>query len=123
MRSSSGASHFLETTKTPKSQVQVTSLRPLGAFATWATVVLVRDKGMDETGAAITLGVVTLLAGATGTFGGGWLADRVAARRHNGYFIVCAVSTLAGIVPTLMVLIADSPLHPEDKEGNNLTYD
>src|SRR5207237_8745213 len=51
----------------------------LGAFATWATVVLVRDKGMNETSAAVTLGVVTLLAGATGTFGGGWLADRVAA--------------------------------------------
>ena len=79
----------------------------LGAFATWAIVVLVRDKGMDETSANITLGVITLLAGATGTFGGGWLADRVAARRHNAYFLVCAVSTLAGIVPTLGVLVAD----------------
>src|SRR2546423_1596322 len=82
---------------------------PLGACATWATVVLVRDKGMNETSAAVTLGVVTLLAGATGTFGGGWLADRVAARRHNGYFLVCAVSTLVGIVPTLLVLISDDP--------------
>src|SRR2546423_1188726 len=81
----------------------------LGAFATWATVVLVRDKGMNETSAAVTLGVVTLLAGAAGTFGGGWLADRVAARRHNGYFLVCAISTLVGIVPTLLVLIADDP--------------
>src|SRR5205085_379823 len=73
----------------------------LGAFATWAIVVLVRDKGMSQTSANITLGVVTLLAGAAGTFGGGWIADRVAARRHNGYFLVCAVSTLVGIVPTL----------------------
>ncbi|HZT60617.1 MAG TPA: MFS transporter [Pyrinomonadaceae bacterium] len=81
----------------------------LGAFATWAIVVLVRDKGMSQTGANITLGVVTLLAGAAGTFGGGWVADRVAARRHNGYFLVCAVSTLAGIAPTLAVLIADDP--------------
>jgi hypothetical protein len=81
----------------------------LGAFATWAIVVLVRDKGMSQTNANITLGVVTLLAGATGTFGGGWLADRVAARRHNGYFLVCAVSTLVGVVPTLAVLIADDP--------------
>ncbi|HST53558.1 MAG TPA: MFS transporter [Pyrinomonadaceae bacterium] len=81
----------------------------LGAFATWAIIVLVRDKGMTQTGANITLGVVTLLAGATGTFGGGWIADRVAARRHNGYFLVCAVSTLVGVVPTLMVLIADDP--------------
>jgi predicted MFS family arabinose efflux permease len=81
----------------------------LGAFATWAIIVLVRDKGMSQTSANITLGVVTLLAGAAGTFGGGWIADRVAARRHNGYFLVCAVSTLVGVVPTLLVLIADDP--------------
>lgn len=81
----------------------------LGAFATWAIVVLVRDKGMSQTGANVTLGVVTLLAGAAGTFGGGWIADRVAARRHNGYFLVCAVSTLVGIIPTLFVLIANDP--------------
>ena len=81
----------------------------LGAFATWAIVVLVRDKGMSQTNANVTLGVVTLLAGAAGTFGGGWLSDRVAARRHNAYFLVCAVSTLLGVVPTLLVLVADDP--------------
>jgi MFS family permease len=79
----------------------------LGAFATWAVVVLVRDKGMTQTGANITLGVVTLIAGAAGTFGGGWIADRFAARRRNAYFLVCAVSTLLGIVPTLIVIVAD----------------
>ena len=78
----------------------------LGAFATWATVLLVRDKGMSETSAAITLGVVVLLAGAAGTFGGGWIADRVAAKRRNAYFLVCAVSTLLGILPTAVGLIA-----------------
>jgi MFS family permease len=81
----------------------------LGAFATWATVVLVRDKGMSETSAAVTLGVITLLAGAAGAFGGGWVADRAAERRHNAYFLVCAVSTLAGIFPTLAVLVAQDP--------------
>jgi hypothetical protein len=69
----------------------------------------VRDKGMSQTGANVTLGVVTLLAGAAGTFGGGWLSDRVAARRHNAYFLVCAVSTLLGVLPTLLVLVADDP--------------
>ena len=81
----------------------------LGAMATWATVVMERDKGMSAASAAITLGVVSLLAGATGTFGGGWLAVRVKAYRHNAYFLVCAVSTLLGIVPTVAVLVADSP--------------
>ena len=79
----------------------------LGAFATWATVLLVRDKGMTKTSAAITLGIVTLLGGAVGTFGGGWLADRLAAKRRNAYFLVCAVSTLIGIAPTLLALVSD----------------
>ena len=79
----------------------------LGAFATWATVLMVEDKGMSKKNAAITLGVVTLLGGAAGTFGGGWLADRIAARRHNAYFLVCAVSTLIGIAPTMMALVSN----------------
>jgi MFS family permease len=79
----------------------------LGAFATWATTLLERDKGMSAANAAVTLGIVTLLGGAAGTFGGGWVADRVAARRRNAYFLVCATSTLIGIGPTLVALIAD----------------
>ncbi len=78
----------------------------LGAFATWATVLLVEDKGMTETKAAITLGIVVLLGGATGTFGGGWLSDRIARRKRNAYFLVCAVSTLLGVVPTLLALVS-----------------
>jgi MFS family permease len=81
----------------------------LGSLATWATVVMARDKGMDPTNADITLGLITLFGGAAGTFGGGWVADRVAARRHNAYFLVCAVSTLVAVAPTVMVLIADDP--------------
>src|SRR5437763_1798946 len=30
----------------------------LGSLATWATVVMARDKGMDETSAAVTLGLI-----------------------------------------------------------------
>ncbi len=78
----------------------------LGAFATWATVLLVEDKGMTETNAAITLGIVVLLGGATGTFGGGWLSDRIARKKPNAYFLVCAVSTLLGVVPTLLALVS-----------------
>ncbi len=78
----------------------------LGAFATWATVLLVEDKGMTETNAAITLGIVVLLGGATGTFGGGWLSDRIARKKPNAYFLVCAISTLLGVVPTLLALVS-----------------
>jgi MFS family permease len=82
----------------------------LGAFATWATLMLARDKHMSETGAAVVLGSVTLLAGAAGTFGGGWIADRVVARRRNGYFLVCAASSLLAVIPAVIALVTHRPL-------------
>src|SRR6266850_464270 len=77
----------------------------LGAFATWATLMLARDKHMSETAAAVVLGVVSLVAGAAGTFGGGWIADRVVAKRRNGYFLVCAVSSLLAVIPAVIALV------------------
>jgi MFS family permease len=82
----------------------------LGAFATWATLMLARDKRMSETAAAVTLGVVTLVAGAAGTFGGGWISDRVVAKRRNGYFLVCAASSLLGVIPAVIALVTHRPM-------------
>jgi MFS family permease len=76
----------------------------LGAFGTWANILLVRDKGMSVQSAGITLGIVTLAAGAAGTFGGGWLADKLITRKGNAYFLVCAASSLLGILPTFVAL-------------------
>jgi len=70
---------------------------------------LARDKHMSETAAAVVLGVVTLVGGAAGTFGGGWIADRVASKRRNGYFLVCAVSSCFAILPAFIALIMHSP--------------
>ena len=81
----------------------------LGAFATWAIIMLQREKGMSETKAGITLGLVVLTAGAIGTFGGGWLADKVASKRENAYYLVCAFSCLLGIFPTFVPLITNNP--------------
>jgi len=81
----------------------------LGAFGTWANILLVRDKGLSVTQAGITLGLVTLLAGAAGTFGGGWLADRLITRRRNAYFLVCAASSALGIIPVFVVLSTNNP--------------
>ena len=82
----------------------------LGAFATWATLMLARDKKMSDTAAAVVLGVVTLVAGAAGTFGGGWIADRVAAKRRNGYFLVCALGSFLAILPAFIALVTHNPL-------------
>lgn len=81
----------------------------LGAFGTWAIFLLVREKGMSNEAAGITIGVVILLGGAAGTFGGGWIADRFARKRHNAYFLVCAASSFLGIIPAFLCLTANSP--------------
>ncbi len=81
----------------------------LGAFATWANLLLVRDKGMSVEAAGVTLGLVILMGGAAGTFGGGWLADRFARKRHNAYFLVCAASSFLGIIPAFISLSAHNP--------------
>jgi hypothetical protein len=78
----------------------------LGAFATWAALLLIRDKGMRDETAPVVLGLITLFAGALGTFGGGWVADRIAAGRSNRYFYMCAASTLFSTGPLLIALIA-----------------
>ena len=81
----------------------------LGAFATWATMMLVREKNMGPTTAAVVLGVVTLFAGAAGTFGGGWIADRIAAKRRNGYYLVCGISSLLAVVPAFLAVTMHAP--------------
>jgi MFS transporter, Spinster family, sphingosine-1-phosphate transporter len=78
----------------------------LGAFATWVVLFLERDKGMREASAAITLGVITFCGGALGTFGGGWVADRVARGRSRAYFMLCTASTLLSTGPMLVALVA-----------------
>src|SRR5260370_36601902 len=76
----------------------------LGAFATWASSLLQEENHMTAIWANVVLGVTTLAAGAAGTFGGGWIADRVAAKRRDGYFIVCAASSLTRVLPPIFAL-------------------
>src|SRR5262249_15581197 len=82
----------------------------LGAFATGAVIMLVRDKHMSDTSAGIVLGSVSLVGGAAGTFCGGWIADRVVAKRRNGYFLVCAASSFFGIFPAVLALVTHQPI-------------
>ena len=83
----------------------------LGAFALWSPSLLTKEKGMSQMGANLVLGVTTLAAGALGTFGGGWIADRVVAKRKNGYFLVCAAGSLLGIVPSILALVMHRPIY------------
>jgi MFS transporter, Spinster family, sphingosine-1-phosphate transporter len=85
------------------------SVFTLGAFATWAAVLLIRDKGMSENKANILLGIVVLMGGTIGTFGGGWIADRLVTKFKSAYFLICGVGSLLGIIPTLFALGSDTP--------------
>ncbi|MEO7509372.1 MAG: MFS transporter [Pyrinomonadaceae bacterium] len=99
------ASHIVMTRDWLLSTMGYTALTfALGAFATWGTILLTEDKGMTQTSAAVALGLVTLLGGAAGTFGGGWLADRVAKKRVSVYFYFCAAGSILGVIPALVVL-------------------
>ena len=82
----------------------------LGAFATWASTLLQEEKYMSEITANVVLGLTTLAAGALGTFGGGWIADRIIAKRRNGYFLVCAAGSLLGIIPSILALVTHRAL-------------
>src|ERR1041384_5570516 len=82
----------------------------LGAFATWASSLLQEEKGMSEVGANLTLGITTLADGALGTFGGGWIADRIVTKRRIGYFMVCAAGSLLGIIPSILALVTHRPM-------------
>jgi MFS family permease len=81
----------------------------LGAFSTWANILFVREKGMSPTTAGIALGVITLFGGAIGTFGGGWIADRVAGRVRGAYFFVCAAGSLLSVFPLMIALGSADP--------------
>jgi MFS family permease len=82
----------------------------LGAFASYAKKLLEADKQMGKLSAGIALGVIIFVGGFAGSFGGGWIADRVAARLRGGYFLVCAASSLLGIVPTVLALTLHRPV-------------
>jgi MFS transporter, Spinster family, sphingosine-1-phosphate transporter len=86
------------------------SVFTLGAFATWATVLLVEDKGLSEDRANILLGLIILVSGTIGTFGGGWFADRLATKVRSPYFLICGFGSLLSIVPAILALNSNSQM-------------
>ena len=80
----------------------------LGAFATWASSLAGRkthERDWRECG----VGRDYPGSRSGRNLGGGWIADRVAAKRRNGYFMVCAASSLLGVVPAILALVTHQP--------------
>jgi predicted MFS family arabinose efflux permease len=81
----------------------------LGALSFWAVEMLVSDKGMDKSAANINLGIYVTLGGLLGTLIGGWIGDQLARWLKGGYFLLCGISALLGVVPLTIALASPTP--------------
>lgn len=63
----------------------------------WAPSYLMRSKGMEMTDIAVYYSVATGVAGAVGTFGAGWLVDRLGKRDGRAYALVPGVACAVGL--------------------------
>ena len=75
----------------------------------WYAAFLMRSHGMNVARAGTVLAIVTVAGGAAGTYFGGMLSDRFAARRHDSryYLWVPAVSLIIGFPLSQGVLLFD----------------
>ena len=80
-----------------------------GAFAFWGPTYFHRIRGLELAHANYSFGVATLLAGITGTFFGGWLADLLQKKIKSAYFLVSGVGILLSVPALFSVFLAESP--------------
>lgn len=59
-----------------------------GGLAAWMPSYFVREFGLTVARAGTLFGAVTVAAGITGSYAGGWAADQLRRRTGRGYFIV-----------------------------------
>jgi len=75
----------------------------------WYAAFLMRSHGMNVARAGTVLAICTVIGGAAGTYFGGMLSDRLAARRHDSryYLWVPALSLIIGFPLSQGVLLFD----------------
>jgi MFS family permease len=76
----------------------------------WYAAFLMRSHGMNVAKAGTILAICTVVGGAAGTYFGGMLSDRLAARRHDSryYLWVPALSLIVGFPLSQGVLLFDN---------------
>jgi MFS family permease len=80
----------------------------VSGLAFWMPAYLESVRGIELARANFLVGSVTVVAGLGGTAVGGYLGDLLAARMKNGQLWICALSSLAGIVPAWLALTSPS---------------
>jgi sugar phosphate permease len=69
---------------------------------------LERVRGVELSRADFIVGSITVLGGLSGTFAGGLLGDWASSKIKHGQLWLCAISSIAGIVPTWFALTIPS---------------
>jgi predicted MFS family arabinose efflux permease len=81
----------------------------LGGINFWMPGFLERVRGLSSQTASVGLGGVLVLTGLTGTFAGGWIADRLEPRVPNARLLVSGVATLAAAPVAFLALTSPVP--------------
>jgi MFS family permease len=81
----------------------------IGALAFWTPSFLERARGIPKAQATVQFGAIVVATGFLGTYGGGWLGDRVLRVSKQAYLWVSGLVTLAAAPLTLLALAATTP--------------
>lgn len=81
----------------------------IGALAFWAPSFLERVRGIPKAQATVQFGAIVVATGFLGTYGGGWLGDRVLRISKQAYLWVSGLVTVAAAPLTLVALAAPTP--------------
>ncbi len=84
----------------------------LGGLAFFMPTYFERVRGLELARADFIVGSVTVLAGLSGTFLGGYLGDSIAARVKYGQLWLSGFSSIAAVIPAWLALtVASSPTY------------
>src|SRR6266568_8230111 len=81
----------------------------IGALAFWTPTFLERVRGIPKAHATVQFGAVVVVTGFIGTYGGGWLGDRLLRVSQQAYLWFSGIITLVAAPLTLVALAAPRP--------------
>lgn len=81
----------------------------IGALAFWTPAFLERARGIPKAQATVQFGAIVVATGFLGTYGGGWLGDRLLRTSKQAYLWLSGGATLAAAPLTLVALAAPAP--------------
>ncbi len=81
----------------------------IGALAFWMPSFLERVRGIPKAQATVQFGAIVVVTGFLGTYGGGWVGDRLLRVSQQAYWWVSGIVTLVAAPLTLVALAASAP--------------